>query len=119
MRSLRVQTSTASPTAMPTFDQTELDVVSICTHAPWDAPVAIAAAQARIHVLCENPLSVDLQSADQMLTACTAVGVRLAVSHQFRFTPIFRRAKAWITSGRLGEFRSIREVGKGVKPASS
>ena len=95
------------------FEKEALDVVSVCTHAPLHAPVAIAAAEAGINVLSEKPLSTDLENADQMVAACKAAGVRLAVSHQYRFTPLFRHAKEWIDAGRLGEFRSIREVGKG------
>ncbi|MCZ6679708.1 MAG: Gfo/Idh/MocA family oxidoreductase [Candidatus Poribacteria bacterium] len=95
------------------FRKETLDVVSVCTHAPLHAPVAIAAAKAGLNVLSEKPLSIDLQTADQMIAACKESGVRLAVSHQYRFTPIFRHAKEWIESGRLGELRCIREVGKG------
>ena len=95
------------------FARETLDIVSVCTHAPLHAPIAIAAAKAGIHVLCEKPLSVDLETADQMLTACREAGVHLAVSHQFRFTPLFRHAKSLINAGQIGELRSIREVGKG------
>ena len=95
------------------FATEELDIVSVCTHAPLHAPIAIAAANAGIHVLSEKPLSVDLETADRMLAACENAEVHLAVSHQFRFTPLFRHAKAWIDEGRIGELRSIREVGKG------
>ena len=95
------------------FAREALDLVSVCTHAPLHAPIAIAAAQAGTHVLSEKPLSVDLETADQMLAACREAGVHLAVSHQFRFTPLFRRAKALIDEGKIGELRSIREVGKG------
>ena len=93
--------------------QSNLDVVSVCVHAPLHAPVTITAAKAGINVLCEKPLSIDLAGADDMIAACAQAGVRLAVSHQYRFTPIFRQAKEWIESGRIGELRSIREVGKG------
>lgn len=95
------------------FALEDLDVVSICTHAPLHAPIAIAAANAGIHVLCEKPLSVDLETADRMLAASREAGTHLVVSHQFRFTPLFRHAKTWIDEGRIGELRSIREVGKG------
>ena len=95
------------------FEQETLDVVSVCTHAPLHAPITIAAAEMGINVLSEKPLSTDLENADRMVAACQAAGVRLAVSHQYRFTPLFRHAKEWIQSGRIGEFRSIREVGKG------
>ena len=98
------------------FEKEELDVVSACTHAPLHGPVAIAAAKHGVNVLSEKPLSIDLQTADKMVAACKEAGVRLAVSHQFRFTPLFQEAKAWIDAGRIGEFRSIREVGKG-RPA--
>ena len=95
------------------FVHETLDIVSVCTHAPLHAPITIAAAQAGTHVLCEKPLSVDLATADQMLAACKEAGVHLAVSHQFRFTPLFRHAKSIIDAGKIGELRSIREVGKG------
>ncbi len=95
------------------FSQEDLDIVSVCTHAPLHAPITIAAAENGVHVLCEKPLSVDLATADQMLKACNNAQVHLAVSHQFRFTPLFRHAKNLVESGKIGELRSIREVGKG------
>ena len=95
------------------FAREGLDIVSVCTHAPLHAPIAIAAAKEGINVLSEKPLSVDLETADQMFTACREAGVHLAVSHQFRFTPLFRHAKSLIDAGKIGELRSIREVGKG------
>ena len=98
------------------FEKEELDVVSVCTHAPLHGPVAIAAAKHGVNVLSEKPLSVDLQTADKMLAACAEAGVRLAVSHQYRFTPPFLEAKSWIDAGRIGEFRTVREQGKG-RPA--
>ncbi len=98
------------------FRKEGLDLVSVCTHAPLHGPVAIAAAKHGVNVLSEKPLSVDLQTADKMLAACAEAGVRLAVSHQFRFSPLFQEAKAWIDAGRIGEFRTVRELGKG-RPA--
>ena len=95
------------------FNSEKLDLVSVCTHAPLHAPVTFAAAEAGIDVLCEKPLSLDLENADQMVKKCQDAGVRLAVSHQHRFMPVFRLAKEWIDSGRIGALRSIREVGKG------
>lgn len=98
------------------FKREDLDVVSVCTHAPLHGPVALAASHHGVNVLCEKPLSVDLVTADEMVAACSAAGVRLAVSHQYRFTPLFREAKAWIDEGRLGDIRTVRELGKG-RPA--
>ena len=95
------------------FARERLDLVSVCTHAPLHTPVTLAAAGAGVNVLCEKPLALDLERADRMRAACMAAGVQLAVSHQFRFTPLFRQVKQWIAAGRIGELRAIREVGKG------
>ena len=81
------------------LSQENLDIVSVCTHAPLHAPITIAAAENGVHVLCEKPLSVDLETADKMLKACNNAQVHVAVSHQFRFTPLFRHAKNLIESG--------------------
>ena len=95
------------------FASENLDLVSVCVHAPLHAPVTIAAAHAGIHVLCEKPLSVDLETADTMIAACADAGVELAVSHQYRFSPPYRLAREWVEEGRIGQFRAFREVGKG------
>ena len=58
------------------FEKETLDVVSVCTHAPLHAPVAIAAAEAGINVLSEKPLSTDLENADRMVKVCKEAGVR-------------------------------------------
>lgn len=95
------------------FASENLDLVSICTQAPIHAPVAIAAAESKIHVLCEKPISLDLEIADQMVESCKRAGVSLAVSHQYRFSPNLRRAKNWIESGRIGQLHRVHDVGKG------
>ncbi|HIA67479.1 TPA: hypothetical protein EYN98_15760 [Candidatus Poribacteria bacterium] len=83
----------------------------MCTHAPLHATIAIPAVKRGVNVLCEKQLYIDLESADHMLAICTEAGVELAISHQFRFTPIFRCAKQWIDSGKIGKLCSFREVG--------
>ena len=98
------------------FARERLDLVSVCTHAPLHPAVTCAAADAGIHVLCEKPLALDLESADRMTAHCAAAGVQLAVSHQFRFTPALRLARRLVAEGRIGALRCVREVGKG-RPA--
>ena len=52
--------------------QTEdLDIVSVCTHAPLHAPVTLAAAQAGVKaVFCEKAIATSLAAADAMIAAC-------------------------------------------------
>lgn len=78
------------------------DVVAICTPHDLHAPMALAAAEAGAHVLCEKPLARNVAECDAMIAACEWAGVRLGVAFQSRFEPLSIRLKAALDSGRLG-----------------
>lgn len=89
------------------------EVVSICTHHQFHAPMTIdtagiAAPQA---ILCEKPIALDLASADAMIAACQASGTLLVVGHQRRYGRQYVAAREAIASGRLGEIISIDAFG--------
>jgi predicted dehydrogenase len=80
----------------------EAEAVLIATPHPFHAPVAIAAAEAGMHVLSEKPIAVAVSEADRMIAACTAAGVKLGVMFQTRTDPVYRAAKAVIDAGAVG-----------------
>lgn len=82
---------------------TGVDIISVCTPHPTHEEVVLAAAAAGVHVLCEKPIAVDLDSARRMTAACDAADVRLGVLFQRRFWPDARQMKADLVPGRLGE----------------
>ncbi|BCT78149.1 oxidoreductase [Sinomonas cyclohexanicum] len=79
-----------------------VDIVSVCTPHPTHESVVLAAAAAGVHVLCEKPIAIDLPSAERMVAACDAAGVRLGVLFQRRFWPAAQRLRAAIDDGTLG-----------------
>ncbi|MDP9884499.1 putative dehydrogenase [Sinomonas atrocyanea] len=79
-----------------------VDVVSVCTPHPTHEAVVLAAAAAGAHVLCEKPIAIDLASAERMVAACDAAGVRLGVLFQRRFWPAAQRLRAAVDDGALG-----------------
>jgi predicted dehydrogenase len=84
----------------------------IATTAPTHAPFVLAAAKLGVrHVLCEKPLAISLAEADTMLAACERAGTRLAVNHQMRFIPRYRKVKALIGSEEIGPLVSILVAG--------
>ncbi len=89
------------------------DVVSICTHHQFHAPMTIETANvaAPRAILCEKPIALDLASADAMIAACEASGTRLLVGHQRRFARQYVAAKAALAAGRVGEVISIEAYG--------
>lgn len=81
----------------------ELDVVSICTPHPTHEVVALAAAAAGVHVLCEKPIAVDIDSAQRMVDAADAAHVKLGVVFQRRLWPAAQELRGLIDDGTLGE----------------
>ena len=81
-----------------------LDVVSICTWHGLHAPQTLMAAEGGAKaVLCEKPMAVSLDEADQMIAACRTSGTKLAIGHQRRFYPGWTEARRLISEGVIGK----------------
>lgn len=85
------------------IEKADVDAVSICTPSGTHADVAVEAATAGAHVLCEKPLDVYADRMEQMIDACDDAGVILAGVFQKRFNPVSQRAKDIVDDGDLGE----------------
>lgn len=86
----------------------DVDMVSIATPHYLHAPQAIAAARAGKHVLCEKPLTISLDRADEMMAACRAAGVQLGLWFVARYDPAALAAQALIQAGAIGDIVNIR-----------
>jgi predicted dehydrogenase len=86
----------------------DVQAVTIATPNDLHAPVAVAAAEAGKHVLCEKPLSVDLEGALAMLAAARRHGVRHMTAFTYRFVPSMRYLRHLVAAGRLGPVRMVR-----------
>jgi UDP-N-acetyl-2-amino-2-deoxyglucuronate dehydrogenase len=81
----------------------ELDLVSICLWHPLHAPFTLLAAPYRPKaILCEKPMATCLREADEMIAACEARGVKLAIGHQRRFNRSWTRARELLAEGVIG-----------------
>lgn len=85
-----------------------VDVVSICVPARDHPAIAIAAAEAGKHVLCEKAMALTLDEADAMIAAAEANGTALSVCHQYRGLSRYRAIKQAVDAGRLGHPLSLR-----------
>jgi UDP-N-acetylglucosamine 3-dehydrogenase len=82
----------------------DLDIVSISTWPHLHAPMVIAAAEAGVKAIhCEKPMAPTWGEAVAMVSACEERGVQLSFNHQRLFGAPFRRAKAILTSGAIGD----------------
>ena len=80
----------------------EIDAVSIALPNWLHAPVAISAAKAGKHVLCEKPMSTNARDAQKMVDAAQAAGVHLQMMFNNRFRGDIQFLKRAVDAGELG-----------------
>ncbi|GIS62406.1 MAG: hypothetical protein CM1200mP2_46310 [Planctomycetaceae bacterium] len=68
------------------------------------------AAAAGKHVLAEKPMAPTIAECDEMIAACEAAGVNLAVVKTERYRKITMKAKALIDDGVIGPIQMMRTV---------
>jgi predicted dehydrogenase len=85
-----------------------IDIVDVCTSNVSHTEIAIAAAKAGKHVLCEKPLALDVANAEKMIAAVRKTKVRNTVVFNYRRVPAIAYARQMIDSGQLGQIRHFR-----------
>jgi 1,5-anhydro-D-fructose reductase (1,5-anhydro-D-mannitol-forming) len=85
------------------LDDPEIDVVYISTTNDLHRDQALAAASAGKHILCEKPLALSLDAAQQMLNAAQAGNVVLGTNHHLRNAVTHRTLRKLIKEGAIGK----------------
>jgi len=85
----------------------ELDLVSIVTPPHLHYSMALAAFEARKHVLCEKPMALNLEEAREMYERAQATDRVALIDHELRFSPIRRKIKELIEQNYLGKPRHV------------
>ena len=85
-----------------------VDIIDICTWNDSHAEIAIAAARAGKHVLCEKPLALNVKQAEAMLAAAQKAKVVHMVCHNYRRVPAIALARKMIVEGAIGEIYHYR-----------
>ncbi len=88
-------------------------IVSVADrHLDQHRDMVVACASAGASVFLEKPMARTLEEADEMVRACEAHHVKLAIAHQTRYSPRVARLRELIASGRLGDLLEVRARGK-------
>jgi len=86
----------------------DIDIVDICTPNFLHPPIALAAARAGKHVMCEKPLANTVKEAEEMLKAVKKAGVKHMCGFSYRFAPAVATIKKMVAGGELGHIFHIR-----------
>src|SRR6266542_1515712 len=95
------------------LEETKPDFVVIATPHPSHEEITVAAAGRGIHVLCEKPISHEVDAADRMIAACRKAGVLLGIDFSQRPTPAYQKAHELIAGGELGEIYRLNFIASG------
>ena len=90
----------------PLLARQDVDFVTIGVPDNLHAPLAIDAARAGKHSICEKPLAASLAEADRMIDAAESNRVKMAVFHNFLLFPEIQRVGQILRSGTLGKVRA-------------
>lgn len=86
----------------------EIQVIDLVAPNLAHKDIIEAAARAGKHIICEKPLSADLEQARQIREVVKSTGIVFGMIFNYRFIPAILKAKELIESGALGEVYSFR-----------
>jgi len=95
------------------IERTPFDAVVISTPTFTHRDLAVTAAAAGKHVLCEKPMAITEQECDEMAEAAERAGVVLQVGFMRRFQPEFVAARRRIEAGEIGDPMVIKSLTRG------
>ena len=96
----------------------DIDVVSICTPNELHAQMAIDAAEAGKHIICEKPMAMSLTEADAVIAAVRKNGTKFTVDFTLRYSLPLVYVKNICDEGVIGKIRTVRTHWRGPLPIS-
>lgn len=90
-----------------------VDAVIIATPTKFHCEIAVAAAKAHKHILCEKPMAMNVEECDIMDKAAKENGVKLQIAFMRRFDLSFMRARKMIDAGEIGDVVMVRSNTRG------
>lgn len=80
----------------------KIDVVTIATESGYHPEIAIYCMKQGKHVICEKPMALSVQDADEMIKVAKENNVKLCVSHQNRFNKSIVELRKAVEEDRFG-----------------
>lgn len=96
----------------------EQDIEMVTITAPNNLHAAMThdIASAGKHVVCEKPLCMTLEEADEMIAVCKKQGVLLMYAEELLFTPKYVKAKEMADQGAFGKVYLVKQSEKHSGP---
>lgn len=86
------------------------DVLVIATQDQYHVSQAIPALEKGYHILCEKPISPNLEECLKLRDKAHECHRSVAIGHVLRYTPFFSKIKELIQEGRIGDVVSVQGI---------
>ncbi len=96
----------------------DIEMVTITGPNSLHSSMTIDSARAGKHVVCEKPLCMTLEEADEMVEVCRRQGVLLMYAEELFFTPKYVKAKEMADQGAFGKVYLVKQSEKHFGPHS-
>jgi predicted dehydrogenase len=96
----------------------DIEMVTIAAPNALHCAMTVDIARAGKHVVCEKPLSMTLDEADEMIDVCRREGVLLLYAEELLFTPKYVKAKEMADHGAFGKLYLVKQCEKHFGPHS-
>ncbi len=96
----------SSENRLPSNDR--IDFVTIATPNHTHADIAICALKSGFHVICDKPMTTNLDDARRLVETVSETGKVFVLSHNYSGYPMVRQAREMIRNGEIGEVLAIR-----------
>ena len=84
-----------------------MDFVSIVTPNHLHAPVAAAALKHGFHVMCDKPMTLNVQEARDLVRRVKKAGLLFGLTHNYTGYPMVKEARHRVRAGALGAIRKV------------
>lgn len=84
-----------------------VDLVTVATPNATHFEITKAFLEAGFHVLCEKPMTMEVDEGEEIVRAAEAAGKICAVNYCYSAYPMVRQARAMVAAGELGAIRTV------------
>ena len=95
----------AGELALPPAER--IDFVSVCTPNHTHFPIAKACLEAGLNVMCEKPMTLTVEEAEELAALVKKSGKVFGLMHNYTAYPMVKLAKDMVKQGDLGKIRKV------------
>ena len=88
----------------------EIDVINVCVPSGMHVDLAIPAIEAGKNIIVEKPVDIKVEKINKLIEVGTKAGVKMSGIFQSRTTPMYKRMKEAIDTGRLGKLAGVHGI---------